>query len=254
MRKNILFTIIVLGVLLVVAQILFIEFHTPIPALKSGDMVALSRLIARGEDHVKAEDLAQWIVEGRKDFTLIDVRPTEEFQAGHIQTARHIAIPDLLQNGTIDQLPSDRSIVLYSNGTANAAQAVVVLRCSGIKAYSLMGGYNHWQEFTQNPETAGNADEETLQTVKRKATGWYFSEDYDAMGGMPLGKAAALPVSAGPTPDASVTGGSPPHRLGAFGQESAAPQTVPLSSPAPDAEPAEAEEEEEAGLIVEEGC
>ncbi len=231
MRKNILFTIIVLGVLLVVAQILFVEFHTPIPALKSGDMVALSRLIARGEDHVKAEDLSTWIVEGRKDFMLVDLRPAQEFEAGHIKTARHIPITDLLQNGTLDKLPSDRSIVLYSNGTANAAQAVVVLRCSGKKAYSLMGGYNHWQEYTQNPELAGEADEEKLQTVKRKATGWYFSEDYDALGGMPLGKTGAIPAS-----------------------------MLPASSPVPVAEPAASEEaqedgeEEEAGLIVEEGC
>lgn len=234
MRKNILFTVIILAVLLVVAQVLFVEFHTPIPALKSGDLVALSRAIVRGDDHVPADELAQWIVEGRRDYLLIDLRAKDEYDGGHIDTATHVPLPDLFDNGTLDKLPTDRSIIVYSNGTADAAQAVVVLRCAGLKAYSLLGGYNFWQQNTLTPELAGEADEEVLQHVKRKATAWYFSEDYERAGGLPMGNMAAA---------ASPAAFTPPLR--------AVDASETPAEAAPEEEPAEDEEE---GLIVEEGC
>jgi len=233
MRKNILFTVIILAVLLVAAQVLFVEFHTPVPALKSGDLVALSRAIVRGEDHVPADELAQWIVEGRKDYMLIDLRPKDAYDEGHIDTATHVPLPDLFDNGTLDELPTDRSIVVYSNGTADAAQAVVVLRCAGLKAYSLLGGYNFWQKNTLTPELAGEADEEVLKRVKRKATAWYFSEDYERAVGLPMGS-----IGAAATPAAF----APPLR------------PVETSATPAEATPEEPAEEEEEGLIVEEGC
>lgn len=234
MRKNILFTVIILAVLLVVVQVLFVESQTPSPTLKSGDLVALSRAIVRGEDHVPADELGQWIVEGRKDYLLIDVRPKGEYDGGHIDTATHVPLPDLFDNGTLDELPTDRSIIVYSNGTADAAQAVVVLRCSGLKAYSLLGGYNFWQKNTLTPELAGEADEEALQLVKRKATAWYFSEAYERVGGLPMGSMGATA-----TPATFM----PPLR-----PVEASAETAETAPEAP------AEDEDEEGLIVEEGC
>jgi len=233
MRKNILFTVIILAVLLVAVQVLFVGSQTPIPTFKSGDLVALSRAIVRGDDHVPADELGQWIVEGRKDYLLIDMRPRGEYDGGHIDTATHVPLPDLFQDGTLEKLPTDRSIIVYSNGTADAAQAVVVLRCAGLKAYSLLGGYNFWQKSTLTPELAGEADEEALQLVKRKATAWYFSEDYQRVGGLPMGGTGATAAPAAFTP--------PLRPVEA---------AVETAEAAPD-EPAEDEDE---GLIVEEGC
>ena len=36
---------------------------------------------------VTPAELAQWIVEGRRDFVVVDLRPSSAFQAGHVRGA-----------------------------------------------------------------------------------------------------------------------------------------------------------------------
>src|SRR5256714_9440539 len=67
----------------------------------------------------------------RGDVVLVDVRPREEFEAGHIDGARSIPIDEL--KGRLAELPADREVVAYCRGPfcAYAHEAVRALRAAG---------------------------------------------------------------------------------------------------------------------------
>jgi rhodanese-related sulfurtransferase/DNA-binding transcriptional ArsR family regulator len=81
----------------------------------------------------------------RGDAVLIDVRPPEEFAAGHIDGARSIPLDEL--EGRLAELPADREIVAYCRGPfcAYAHQAVRQLRAAGRTARRLDEGWPEWR-------------------------------------------------------------------------------------------------------------
>lgn len=74
------------------------------------------------------------------EATVIDVRPAEEYVAGHIPGAISIPLPELKQR--IEELPSDREIVAYCRGPycVLAVEAVELLSKRGFKASRLSDG------------------------------------------------------------------------------------------------------------------
>ena len=79
------------------------------------------------------------------EVVLIDVRPREEFDAGHIDGARSIPLAELEQR--LAELPADREIVAYCRGPfcAYAHQAVRTLNHAGRRAQRLRDGWPEWQ-------------------------------------------------------------------------------------------------------------
>ena len=82
---------------------------------------------------------------------LVDVRPDEEFEAGHIEGARSIPIDELEQR--LAELPADREVVAYCRGPfcAYAHEAVRRLRAAGRPARRLEDGWPEWQLAQQTP-------------------------------------------------------------------------------------------------------
>jgi rhodanese-related sulfurtransferase len=81
----------------------------------------------------------------RRDVVLIDVRPSEEYEAGHIDGARSIPIDEL--DARLAELPADREVVAYCRGPfcAYAHEAVRRLRSSGRQARRLQDGWPEWR-------------------------------------------------------------------------------------------------------------
>jgi rhodanese-related sulfurtransferase len=81
----------------------------------------------------------------RSDVVLVDVRPKEEFEAGHIDGAQSIPIGELEQR--LAELPADREIVAYCRGPfcAYAHDAVRRLRAAGRSAQRLDVGWPEWR-------------------------------------------------------------------------------------------------------------
>jgi rhodanese-related sulfurtransferase len=79
------------------------------------------------------------------DVVLIDVRPAEEFAAGHIAGARSIPLTELEER--LAELPTDREVVAYCRGPfcAYAHDAVHRLRASGRTARRLQEGWPEWR-------------------------------------------------------------------------------------------------------------
>jgi DNA-binding transcriptional ArsR family regulator len=81
----------------------------------------------------------------RGDVVLVDVRPGQEFAAGHIEGARSIPLEELDQR--LAELPADRDVVAYCRGPfcAYAHDAVRQLQEAGRSALRLEGGWPEWR-------------------------------------------------------------------------------------------------------------
>jgi len=81
----------------------------------------------------------------RKSVTVIDVRPPEEYEAGHIPGALSIPLKKL--QSRLAEIPKDRQIVAYCRGPycVLAVKAVDILRSQGYKAIRLEDGVPDWR-------------------------------------------------------------------------------------------------------------
>ena len=79
------------------------------------------------------------------EVTVLDVRPAEEFHAGHIPGALSIPVADLKKR--LASLPKYREVVAYCRGPycVFAVDAVKVLRASGFKAVRMDEGVLEWK-------------------------------------------------------------------------------------------------------------
>jgi rhodanese-related sulfurtransferase len=77
--------------------------------------------------------------------TVLDVRPPEEFAAGHVPGAVNIPLAELEQR--LEELGKDQEIVAYCRGPhcVLAFDAVARLREKGLKARRLEDGYPEWK-------------------------------------------------------------------------------------------------------------
>jgi len=79
------------------------------------------------------------------EVMLLDVRPVEEFAAGHIRGAVSIPLEEL--SARLDELPTDLEIVAYCRGPycVLAPQSIELLQASGRRARRLEDGFPEWQ-------------------------------------------------------------------------------------------------------------
>ncbi len=89
------------------------------------------------------QQLAEWIVESKQYFTLVDIRDDKSYQDGHIDGAENIPMAMLVKPDSLKEL-SGKKVIVYSNGSENAAKATVMLRLKGLDNYLVSGGYNAW--------------------------------------------------------------------------------------------------------------
>lgn len=105
----------------------------------------LRGLSGEGEapDPVGRADLAARMALGA--VTILDLRPADEFAAGHIPTARNISLTAL--ETILPDLAQDAEIVAYCRGPycIYAHQAVAALRRHGFNARRLEGGLPEWR-------------------------------------------------------------------------------------------------------------
>jgi rhodanese-related sulfurtransferase len=148
--------------------------------------------IVEGElDHVTPEELADWIVAGRADYRLIDLRAADELERYRIPGAERVAISGLLDAG----LSRDERIVLYSEEGIHSAQAWMLLKAHRYPAvYILLGGLAGWQEHVLYPvEPAADAP------IAERAAFARASEIARHFGGAPRTAAAAVEALPPPT-------------------------------------------------------
>jgi rhodanese-related sulfurtransferase len=75
---------------------------------------------------------------------LVDVREDDEWQAGHIDGARHIPLREL--GARAGELSKDRPILAVCRSGSRSAAAVRGLRQMGYEAENLEGGVTAWSK------------------------------------------------------------------------------------------------------------
>lgn len=73
---------------------------------------------------------------------VLDVRETDEWNAGHMPGALHIPLGELPDR--VGDLPADREIVVTCRSGGRSARAVRFLEDSGLRATNLDGGMKAW--------------------------------------------------------------------------------------------------------------
>jgi rhodanese-related sulfurtransferase/DNA-binding transcriptional ArsR family regulator len=100
---------------------------------------------------VPAKELMQRVKKGL--VIVLDVRPPEEYAAGHIPGAINVPVTELKKR--LNEIPTDQEIVAYCRGPycLMAFEAVAQLRKKGLKARRLEDGLPEWRSAGLPVET-----------------------------------------------------------------------------------------------------
>ncbi len=100
---------------------------------------------------VEGEELLRRVKSGQ--VTVLDVRPPEEYRAGHIPGALSIPVGEL--KARLGELPKGREVVAYCRGPycVMAVEAVELLRKKGFKAHRMEQGVVDWRARGWRVET-----------------------------------------------------------------------------------------------------
>ena len=108
------------------------------------EMLVRDFVTAHGElEPVDQEALMARVVKG--DVTVVDVRPVEEYEAGHISGAISMPLAEL--DRRLAALPKRRDVVAYCRGPycVLAIEAAKRLRIRGYRAFRLEAGVQDWR-------------------------------------------------------------------------------------------------------------
>lgn len=120
----------------------------------------------RGTDKVEVKSLADWIIEGKVDYRLVDLRDEEKFSEYSIPTAVNIPVGKITESG----LMRNQKILLYADDNTKAAQGWFLLKTKDYKGvYILDGGVEAWKDEVLFPSLAANASEEEKAEFEKMA-------------------------------------------------------------------------------------
>jgi rhodanese-related sulfurtransferase len=132
----------------------------------------LALIVEKEIDHVGVQTLADWIIQGKSDFRLIDLRSEKDFAEYHIPSAENIELSSLDRSN----LQHNEKLILYSDGGIHSAQAWMLLEARGFKGvYILRGGLEEWKDqilFPHVPENPTPA--QMVEFAKTKEISKFF--------------------------------------------------------------------------------
>ena len=125
------------------------EFLAAMKALAESHLAEVDQIMRsfrEGRQGMEPVDRAALVERMKKgEVTLLDVRPAEEYRAGHLAGAVSIPLKELKKR--LSELPRDQEIVAYCRGPfcLLAPQAVELLRAEGFRAGHLPDSVQDWQ-------------------------------------------------------------------------------------------------------------
>lgn len=110
------------------------------------DLQGALRTFVNEPEKLAPADSKTLLIKAKKgDVIVIDVRPQEEYQAGHLPYARSLPLPELKKR--LSELPRNKEIIAYCRGPfcMMAKDAVALLRRRGYRATRLEAGVSEWR-------------------------------------------------------------------------------------------------------------
>ena len=115
-------------------------------------------------DKINVLDLADWIIKGKSDYTLVDLREENEFTEYFIPTSVNIPLETLPESGLL----RNQKIILYAEDNLKAAQAWFILKSKDYKGvYLLDGGLEKWKDEVLFPKLAADASAEQIAEFEK---------------------------------------------------------------------------------------
>lgn len=132
------------------ADPMVLDSYRALQSLSEARLAEVDRLVrdyftsTDGLEPVLRQDLLRRV--RSRDVVVLDVRPPEEYAAGHIAGALSLPLAELRRR--LAGLPAGRTIVAYCRGPycVLAAEAVRLLRQRGFDARRLSDGYPEWRD------------------------------------------------------------------------------------------------------------
>ncbi|HEX7357208.1 MAG TPA: rhodanese-like domain-containing protein [Ignavibacteriaceae bacterium] len=123
-------------------------------------------------DKVLVTDLADWIIKGKSDFELIDLRSEDKYNEYTIPGSQSIPLPQISSS----DLLRNQKIVLFSDDDVASSQAWFILKTKKYKGvYILDGGLEAWKEKVLFPKAPVNDSKDDLaEFEKMKEIAKYF--------------------------------------------------------------------------------
>jgi len=136
------------------------DFWVALRALAEDRLVELQLALAQLAEHseelspLAPEELLQRAARG--EVVVIDVRPREEYDTGHLPHAQSLPLNEL--RSRIKELPRNKPVVAYCRGPFClwGKEAVALLRGQGIEAMRLQEGVPEWRAARLPLETTNN--------------------------------------------------------------------------------------------------
>ncbi|MDX2469270.1 MAG: metalloregulator ArsR/SmtB family transcription factor [SAR324 cluster bacterium] len=132
-----------------IANEMVLEIFNSLGNIAVNNLAEVDRLIDQhltAKDSLEAISSEELILRLQADsVTLIDVRPPDEFEAGHISGAINVTLPQL--EDFINEHQAQKEVIAYCRGPycILSFEAVKRLREKGIETHRLDAGYPEWQ-------------------------------------------------------------------------------------------------------------
>jgi len=124
----------------------------------------LSSINVTDENSTNVIDLADWIIKGKLDYRLIDLRNAEKYAQYNIPGSENIPIDGLFASN----LMRNEKIILYSDGEALSTQAWFLLKADDFKTvYIIKGGIKSWDSDVLFPELQPNPTKDQLADFEK---------------------------------------------------------------------------------------
>lgn len=191
-----------------------------------------ARAIVRAEDRVAAPELADLLISDRSSVTVLDLRPQTDFEAGHIEGARHGELTELLSPDGRAAVVDGSRLVLVSADGSHAAQAAALLRVAGIHAEALDGGYAAWRRLMEDADEGVPVDAAAARAkAKRQAVACWFEGDYVAAAGLAVKQDEVRPATGGFVPPLEPASPTHAEAVDPLGLGLGTPGTAPAADP-----------------------
>jgi len=114
-------------------------------ALISGGMLLWQTVKGTGANQLSPQEATLLI--NRADAIVLDIRNVDEWNAGHISGARHIALDQLeRQISTLEKLKTTPLIVVCQSGGRSGSACGILKKHGFEKIYNLAGGLIAWRD------------------------------------------------------------------------------------------------------------
>lgn len=170
--------------------------------------IALSTV--KESDKINPSDLADWIIQGKADYVLVDLRTQDKYAEYTLPEAENIPIVELPNS----DLLRNQKIILFSDDEVAAAQGWFILKSKKYNSvYILEGGLNGWKDKVVFPKVPANPTKDELAKLEKlRVVAQYFGGDLVAETSsteikteVKLPNSTVVPQSTQPTTGSKVT-------------------------------------------------